>query len=174
MTNEVLQAILSRRSCKKYKTDPVPAEIIEAVTEAGLYAANGMGKQSAVILAVTDKTVRDKLSALNSKYDPFKRKDPFYGAPAVLPVIADKSVPTHVYDGALVLGNMMLAAHALGVGSCWIHRAQEVFEDEEGKKILADLGITGEYEGIGNLIIGYPETEPAQAAPRKENRVYRI
>ena len=174
MTNEVLQAILSRRSCKKYKKDPVPAEIIEAIIEAGLYAANGMAKQSAVILAVTDKATRDKLSALNAKYDPFKRKDPFYGAPVVLSVIADKSVPTHVYDGALVLGNMMLAAHALGVGSCWIHRAKEVFEDEEGKRILADLGIAGEYEGIGNLIIGYPETEPAQAAPRKENRVYRI
>ena len=174
MTNEVLQAILSRRSCKKYKADPVPAEIIDAVIEAGLYAANGMAKQSAVILAVTDKATRDKLSALNAKYDPLKRKDPFYGAPAVLPVIADKSVPTHVYDGALVMGNMMLAAHALGIGSCWIHRAKEVFEDEEGKKILADLGVTGDYEGIGNLIIGYPEVEPGPAAPRKENRVYKI
>ena len=174
MTNEVLKSILSRRSCKKFKADPVPAEIIDAVIEAGLYAANGMAKQSAVIIAVTDKAVRDKLSALNAKYDPLKRKDPFYGAPVVLPVIADKSVPTHVYDGALVLGNMMLAAHALGVGSCWIHRAKEVFEDEEGKKLLADLGITGEYEGIGNLILGDPEVEPAQAAPRRENRVYRI
>ena len=97
MTNEVLQAILSRRSCKKYKADPVPAEIIDAVIEAGLYAANGMAKQSAVILAVTDKATRDKLSALNAKYDPLKRKDPFYGAPAVLPVIADKSVPTQTF-----------------------------------------------------------------------------
>ncbi len=174
MTNEVLQAILSRRSCKKYKADPVPAEIIDAIIEAGLYAANGMAKQSAVILAVTDKATRDKLSALNAKYDPLKRKDPFYGAPAVLPVIADKSVPTHVYDGALAMGNMMLAAHALGVGSCWIPRANDVVEDEEGTKILADLGVTGEYEGIGNLIIGYPEVEPGPAAPRKENRVYRI
>ena len=141
MTNEVLQAILSRRSCKKYKADPVPAEIIDAVIEAGLYAANGMAKQSAVILAVTDKATRDKLSALNAKYDPLKRKDPFYGAPAVLPVIADKSVPTHVYDGALVMGNMMLAAHSLGLGSIWIHRAKEEFESDEYRQLLSDLGV---------------------------------
>ena len=172
--NEVLQGILTRRSCKKFKPDTVPQEMIDQIVEAGLYAPNGMGKQSPVILAVTQKETRDRLSRLNRKYDPFKREDPFYGAPAVLVVLADKTVPTYIYDGSLVMGNMLLAADALGIGSCWIHRAKETFADPEGKEILASLGLKGDFEGIGNCILGYPDIEKKEAAPRKENRVFKI
>lgn len=174
MTNDILQNIITRRSCKKYKSDPVPTDMIEKVVEAGLYAASGKNKQSPIVIVVTDKIIRDKLSKLNSKYDPMNRSDPFYNAPVVIPVLADKSIPTYIYDGSLVLGNMMLAAHALGLGSCWIHRAKEVFEDAEGKEILKELGITDEYEGIGNLVLGYPDFINTNVPARKENRVFRI
>ena len=172
--NEVLQSILSRRSCKKFKPDMVPQELIDQITEAGLYAPNFMGKQSPVILAVTDKETRDMLSRLNRKYDPFKREDPFYGAPVVLVVIAPKEIPARVCDGSLVMGNMLLAAHALGIGGCWIHRAKETFEDPEGKALLASLGLEGEFEGIGNCILGYPDMEKKEAPPRRENRLFKI
>ena len=172
--NEVLNAILSRRSCKKYKPDMVPDQLIDQVIEAGLYAASAMGWQSPIILAVKDKDTRDLLSGLNAKYDPFKRKDPFYGAPVVLAVLVEKKVRTALYDGSLVLGNMMLAAHALGIGSCWIHRAKEVFNDAEGKSLLQKQGIQGDYEGIGHCVIGYPALQLPPALPRRPNRVYRV
>ena len=172
--NELLQGILTRRSCKKFKPDMVPQDIINQIVEAGLYAPNGMGKQSPIILAVTEKETRDRLSRLNRKYDPFKREDPFYGAPVVLVVLADKNVPTYIYDGSLVMGNMLLAAHALGIGGCWIHRAKETFADPEGKAILASLGVEGDFEGIGNCILGYPDVVIKEAAPRKANRVFKI
>ncbi|MBQ7924315.1 MAG: nitroreductase [Clostridia bacterium] len=170
--NETLELIKSRRSVKKYKDTPVEKELIEKIVEAGAWAPSGMNKQSPIILAVTNKELRDKLSALNAGYDTvLKRADPFYGAPCVLVVLADKSVPTYLYDGSLVMENMLLAAHALGLGACWIHRAKQTFETEEGKAILKKLGIEGDYEGIGNCIIGYADMTPAEK-PRKDNWVY--
>ena len=124
--NEIIQNMITRRSIKKYKPDRVPREMLDQILKAGTYAACGMGRQSPIIIAVTDKTVRDELSALNAKIMGASG-DPFYGAPAVLIVLADKSIPTHVYDGSLVMGNLMNAAHALGLGICWIHRAKETF-----------------------------------------------
>ena len=170
---DALQAMLTRKSIKKYKPDPVSKELIDKVIEAGLNAPSGLNKQAPIILAVTNKKIRDKLSKLNAGKDPFFRADPFYGAPVVLVVLADKSVPTYVYDGSLVMENLQLAAHALGLGACWIHRARETFEMEEGKEILKSLGIEGEYEGIGNCILGYPDIDP-EKKPRKANRVYYI
>lgn len=172
--NDVIQAMIERRSCKKYKPDMVPQELVEQVIEAGLYAASAMNRQSPIIVAVTEKETRDKLSGLNAKYDVQKRPDPFYGAPVVLVVLAEKNAGTGVYDGSLVMGNMMLAAHALGIGSCWIHRAVPVFEDEEGIAILRSLGLEGEYEGIAHCVLGYPEVLRTDIPPRRENRVYRI
>ena len=171
--NPVLQAIESRRSVRRFKPDMVPAELLDQVLQAGTYAATGMGRQSPIILAVTDPKVRDQLSRMNAAIMG-SDKDPFYGAPVVLVVLADKSRPTCVYDGSLVMGNLMLAAHSLGLGSCWIHRAKEEFESPEGKALLTSLGIQGEYEGIGHCILGYPEGELPQPAPRKENWIYRI
>lgn len=171
--NEVLQAMEDRRSIRKFQGRPVPEEIIHQIVEAGTYAASGMGKQSPLIIAVTDRTLRDRLAKMNAAIGGWKEGfDPFYGAPAVLIVLADKSVPTYVYDGSLVMGNLMLAAHALGIGSCWIHRAQQEFASEEGKQILKELGIEGEYEGIGHCILGYADGPQPKAAPRKDGRVF--
>ena len=170
----VFESILSRRSVKAYKPDAVPKELIDRVIEAGLYAANGRNWQSSIVIAVTDKTMRDRLSAMNAAIMGKTDFDPFYGAPVVLVVLGDKQFPTHVYDGSLMLGNMMLAAHDLGLGSCWIHRAKEEFESEEGKEILRSLGIEGDYEGIGHLILGYAAAAPKPAPPRRPGRVYEI
>ncbi|MBQ8658360.1 MAG: nitroreductase [Clostridia bacterium] len=171
--NEVLKTIKERVSVKKYKTDPVAPELIEQIVEAGLCAPSGLNAQSAIVLAVTNKELRDELSFLNAGKDPFKRSDPFYGAPCVLVVLAEKSAPTYLYDGTLVMENMLLAAQSLGLGACWIHRAKETFETPEGKAILKKLGIEGDYEGIGNCIVGYPDIRP-EPKPRKENRAYYI
>ena len=172
--NEVIQNMLSRKSVKNYKSDMVPAELLEQIIQAGLYAPSGRNKQAPIILAVTNKELRDKLSKINAGKDPYFRVDPFYNAPCVLVVLADKSVPTYVYDGSLVMENMLLAAHSLGLGACWIHRAKETFETDEGKAILKELGIEGEYEGIGNCVVGYANVFPTEDKPRRENRVYYI
>ncbi|MBQ8294994.1 MAG: nitroreductase [Clostridia bacterium] len=170
---DAIETLLTRKSVKSYKSDTVPKELIDKIVEAGLQAPSGLNKQAPIILVVTDKKTRDELSALNMNKDPFHRADPFYGAPVVLVVLADKSVPTYVYDGSLVMENMLLAAHALGLGACWIHRAKETFEMPEGKALLKKMGIEGEYEGIGNCIVGYADVPPV-SKPRKENRVYYI
>ena len=171
--NETMQNILTRRSIRSYKSDPVPRELIDQVVRAGTYAPTGMGEQSPIILAVTDRETRDRLSRANAKIMG-RDIDPFYGAPAVLVVLADKSKPNHVYDGSLVMANLMLAAHALGLGSCWIHRAREEFQQPEWQELLRSLGVEGEYEGIGHCILGYPDGPEPEAAPRKENYVYYI
>ena len=172
--NPILETILSRRSCKNFKPDPVPREIVEQVAEAGLYAPSGMNRQPVKILAVTDKATRDQLSRLNAKYDSAGRVDPFYGAPVVLAVVVEKSIPTALNDGSLALGNMLLAAHSLGIGSCWIHRAKEVFEDEEGKALLRAQGLEGDYLGIGHCVLGYPVDAPGAPLPRKDHRLFYI
>lgn len=174
MSNQVLESILSRRSVRSYKSDPVPEDLLNQVLEAGTYAATGMGRQSPIIIAVTDKALRDKLSAMNAAVMGNPGIDPFYGAPVVLVVLADKNVPTHVYDGSLVMGNLMEAAHAVGLSSCWIHRAKEEFETDEGKAILASLGIQGDYEGIGHCILGYADGPAPQPKPRKDGYIYRV
>lgn len=172
--NETIKNMLSRRSIKKYKPDMIPNELIEEIIKVGTYAPSGMNRQSSIIIAITNKEVRDKLSKLNAKIMGKEDFDPFYGAPVVLVVLADKSCPTAIYDGSLVMGNLMHAAHSLGLGSCWIHRAKEEFETEEGKSLLKYLGIEGNYEGIGHCILGYIDGEPPIHSPRKENYVYTI
>lgn len=168
---ETLKAIKERRSCRKYKSDMVPKELIDQVLEAGTWAATGMGRQSPIIVAVTNKELRDKLSQMNAKIMG-AQMDPFYGAPVVLIVLADKSVPTHVYDGSLVMGNLMLAASDLGLGSCWIHRAKEEFDSAEGKEILKSLGIEGDYEGIGHCILGYAAEPVGEPKERKASYIH--
>lgn len=171
--NNVFENIFTRRSYRKYKPDAVPRELIEKIVTAGTFAATGMNKQSPIIIAVTNKDVRERLSRLNASImGRDDGSDPFYGAPVVIIVLAQKSVSTHIYDGSLVLGNMMLAAHECGLGSCWIHRAKEEFELPEGKELLNSLGIKGEYEGIGHLVVGYPDGDIPQLRPRKEDYIY--
>ena len=160
-----LETLKTRRAIRAYQ-DKMPAkELIQKVTEAGTYAPTGMGKQAPVIVAITNKEVRDRLSQLNAKVMG-RNADPFYGAPVVLVVLADKQYPTYLYDGSLVMGNLLNAAHAVGLGSCWIHRAKEVFDSPEGKALLKEWGIEGDYEGIGNCILGYS----AQDAPLPKAR----
>lgn len=171
--SELLKKMQERRSVRSFKPDMVPKELIEQVIQAGTYAATGKDHQSPIIIAVTNKELRDKLSAMNAEIMG-AQMDPFYGAPVVLIVLAEKAWPTHVYDGSLVMGNLMLAAHELGLGSCWIHRAKEEFERPEGQEILKSLGISEEYEGIGHCVLGYVEGEYPAAKPRKENWVYYI
>ena len=170
--NDVIKNILERRSIRKYKDKMVEEELIDEVLKAGTYAPTGMNRQSPIIIAITNKEVRDKLSKINAKILG-TNTDPFYGAPVVLVVLAEKNYPTKVCDGSTVMENMMLAAASLGLGTCWVHRAKEEFETEEGKEILKSLGITGEYEGIGNCILVYPD-ETVEAKPRKENYIYKI
>ena len=179
MMNQTIKDIISRRSVKKYLDKPVPMELVEEVVKAGTFAPSGMNMQSAIIIAVTDKGMRDRLSRINldivmgrNLTTSSGHNDPFYGAPVVLVVLAKKDIGTHVYDGSLVMENMMIAANSLGLGSCWIHRAKETFETEEGKQILSDLGINDEYEGIGNCILGYAAPDALKPQkPRKEDYV---
>ena len=170
--NEILKAMKERRSVRKYTAQMPAKSDIEQIVEAGLFAANAMGKQETAIVAVTNKELRDKLSRMNAKVLGNEAFDPFYGAPVILVVLGRKDWANRVYDGSLVMGNLMLASHALGLGSIWIHRAKEEIESEEGKAILKELGISGEWEGIGHCAIGYADGEIPAPVPRKEGRVY--
>ena len=165
--NETINTLVTRRSVRGYDPDKMLAEdIINEIVNAGEYAPTGRGMQSPRIVVVTNKAVRDRLSQLNAEVMG-TTSDPFYGAPVILVVLAGKSRPTYLYDGSLVMGNLMNAAHSLGVGSCWIHRAKEVFDSEEGKALLAQWGIEGDYEGIGHVALGYALAEPSAQKPRK-------
>ena len=171
--NEIIKAMEERRSIRKFKSDMPSKEDLNKIIEAGLYAANGMGKQAVITVAVTNKEVRDRLSKANCEIGGWKEGfDPFYGAPAILIVLADKNWANRVYDGSLVMGNMMLAAHSLGLGSIWIHRAKEEFESEEWKRLLTEIGVEGDWEGIGHCAVGYIDGDLPKAAKRKEGRVF--
>ena len=170
--NEALKVLYDRRSIRRYKNEQISCEEMDAVIRAGVCAASGKNGQSAIIIAVQDKKTRDLLSRLNAAVLGVK-SDPFYGAPTVLIVLADAKSPYAVQDGSLVLGNLMNAAKAIGLGSCWINRAKEVFDSEEGKALLKKWGVEGEWIGIGNCILGYPDEDPAMK-PRKENFVYYV
>lgn len=169
---DAMETLLTRRSVRKYKPDMVPKEVLEQIVRAGTYAPTGMNRQSPIILAVTNPDLRNRISQMNAAILG-RDGDPFFGAPVVLVVLADRrACPTYRYDGSLVMGNLMLAAHALGLGSCWVHRAQQEFDSEEGKAILRELGIEGDYEGIGHCVLGYPDGPLPEARPRKEAYVY--
>ena len=171
--NDVIKNMIERRSIKKYKDEQIKKEDLELILEAGKYAANGMGLQSPVMVVLQEKEVIKKYAKMNAGVMGMD-KDPFYGAPTVVIVLADKNRGTCIEDGSLVIGNMMNAAHSLGIGSCWIHRAYQVFESDEGKAMLKEWGIEGEYRGIGNCILGYMDGEYPVAKDRKENYVYYV
>lgn len=172
--NETLKTLKERRSCRKYLDKQVEAAALDAILEAGTYAPTGMNRQAPVIVAVQDKETRDKIAKMNAAVMGVD-SDPFYGAPTVLVVLADPGVRTYVYDGSLVMGNLMNAAHAVGVDSCYIFRAREVFATEEGKAMLRTWGIPDHYEGIGNCILGYRDVGGVKdASPRKANYIVRV
>lgn len=164
--------LLTRRSVRKYSDRPVEDEKLDKVLTAGLYAPTGMNNQLPVLVAVRDKATRDELSRMNAAVMGASG-DPFYGAPCVIVVLSDPERMTWVEDGSLVLGNLMNAAHSLGLGSCWIHRAKECFDTPEGKALLRAWGVPENYRGVGNCILGYAAEEP-EAKPRKSGRVIKI
>ena len=172
--NEAMKNLLTRRSVRKYKADKVPREVLDQIIEAGMYAPSAKNRQPFMILCVTNEAMIDRMARLNAEVMGVNKdeSDPFYGAPAVLVVLAKKDVPTRVYDGSLVMGNLMNAAHAMGLGSCWINRAYEVFESEAGKEILREMGVTEDYEGVGNCIVGYIDGPVREAALRQTRIVY--
>lgn len=173
--NTIIRAMERRRSIRKFKPDMPAKADIELIAEAGQYAPSGMNRQATVTLVITDRETRDRMAEANRKIGGWQEGfDPFYGAPVIIAVLADKSCPTGIYDGSLVMGNMMNAAFSLGLGSIWIHRAKEEFEQPEYKQLLADLGITGEWEGIGHCAVGYPDCDLPDAADRKNGRVFWI
>ena len=173
--NETLKILETRRSCRNFKPDMITEEELQAVLRAGTYAPTGMGKQSPIIIAVTNRELRDSIAEENRRIGGWEEGfDPFYGAPVYILVVADKSAPTATYDGSLVLGNMMLAAHALGLGSCWIHRAKESMETPLYKDLFKSLGIEGDFEGIGHLALGYVLGDYPACPKRKENSVYYV
>ncbi|BDC92174.1 nitroreductase [Treponema bryantii] len=170
--NEIIKAMKERRSIRKFKAELPSKADLEQIVEAGLYAASGMGKQATKVIVVIDKKLRDKIMEMNRKVGGWdKGFDPFYGAPVMIIVLGELENGNRVYDGSLVMGNLMLAAHSFGLGSIWIHRAKQEFESDEGKEILKELGIEGEWEGIGHCAVGYMDCELPPPPARKEGRV---
>lgn len=173
--SQVLDNIRSRRSVRKFRDDAVPQDLLDKIIEAGLYAPSSRGNQGTVIVQITDKNMRSEFVRENAKIggwaDGF---DPFYNAPVILLVLGDKNNVNRVYDGSLVMENMMLEAHDLDLGTCWIHRAKEEFESEWGKNLLKSIGIDGEWEGIGHCAVGYTDGDYPSLYEIKSNRVYYI
>ena len=175
--NNAIDMIMNRRSVRSFKEEMLPRDVLEKILEAGTWAATGMNRQSPIILAVTNKALRDRLSAMNAQIlnaaGRDGSRDPFYGAPVVLVVLADKNVPTCIHDGSLVMGNLMQAAYDAGLGSCWIHRAQQMFDSTEDKALLRKWGLPENLKGVANCILGYPDEEPAPKE-RVEGRIVKV
>lgn len=169
---ETLFDLKNRRAVRKYKNEPVDEAKLNAVLEAGSYAPTAMGSQRACIVAVTNKADRDAVSRLNAGVMGVDF-DPFYGAPVVVVVFADGSWPMAVKDGSLIMGNLLNAAQAVGLGSCWIDRAEPVFVSEEGKALMKKWGVPEGYVGVGNCILGVADEQPV-AAPRHEGYIIRV
>lgn len=172
--NETMNTLLNRRSIRKFKPEQIKDEELNAVLEAGKFAPSGANQQSALLIAVQNKGAIEKLTRMNAAVMGKEGIDPFYGAPTIILVLADKSKVTPIEDGSLALGNMYNAAYSLGLGSCWIHRTKQMFESEEGKALLKEWGIEGDYIGVGSLILGYPNCDRPKAAPRKDNFVVMV
>ncbi len=168
--NEVIRTIKSRRSIRNYRNEQITGEELETILDTGVYAPSGMGQQATIMVAIQDPERIAMIAGLNARVMGMDI-DPFYGAPTLVVVFADKERLTYIEDGSLVIGTMMLAASSIGVDSCWIHRAKEVFESEEGKKLKEEWGVPEDYVGIGNLILGYREGDLPQAAERKPGRI---
>ena len=172
--NEIIKNMIERRSCRAYKSEMIKDEELDLILKAGEWAASGKGMQVAVMVAIQDPELIKKLSKMNAEILGTDA-DPFFGAPVVVAVLANKAIrPTYIEDGSLVLGNMMLAASSLGIGSCWVHRAREEFESEEGKKLKKEWGLSDDYVGIGHVVLGYPSAPLQKPLPRKEGRIIKI
>ena len=168
MENQLLELIKTRRSCRHYKAEQVSDELLNAVLEAGEYAPTGHGLQDPIIVAVQNDDIKAQLARLNAQIMGVD-SNPYYDAPTYLLVFSTKDNPNAFQDGSCVLENMMLAAHAVGLATCWINREYQMFQTEEGKKLMEEMGISTDRIGIGALSLGYPSREPREAKPRKED-----
>ena len=173
MENEVLKNIKSRRSVRSFSSLMPSDEVIDAVCEAGEYAPSGKNKQSSTIIVVKDKNTRDLLAKMNANVMG-RDIDPYYGAPVIILVLADSSVNTYVEDGSLVLGNMMLAAHSLGLGSVWVHREKEMFASSKGQELLKKWNLPSSLVGVGSIALGYPSGKLPEVHKRKDNYVIKV
>lgn len=169
--NEVTKVLCARRSIRKFKSDQIPMETLEEILKCGTYAPSGKNQQSSVIVVVRNPEMIAKIAKINGSFVNKPGLNPFYNAPTLLIVFANKNVPTYTQDGSAVIMNMLNAAFSLGVDSCWIHRAKETFETEEGQKLMQKWGLDENYEGIGNIVLGYRDCPLPIPAPRKENYV---
>lgn len=174
LKNETLETLKSRRSCRDFKPEQINDEELDAILEAGTYAPTGMGKQSPIMIVVQNKDDIAELERINAEIFGKPDSNPFYGAPTVIVVLADADRPTAVYDGSLVMGNLLNAAASVGVDSCWIHRAKETFEREDGRTLLKKWGIEGNYIGIGNCVLGYAASSHSPALPRKTGYITKV
>ena len=174
MENMVLKSLKERRSIRRYEARQVEEDKLRTILEVGTYAATGMNRQSPIMVVVQDPDTREKLRKMNAAIMGNPDMDPFYGAPTIVIVLADPNIPTCVEDGSLVMCNLMNAAYAVGVDSCWIHRARQEFDSEEGKQLLREWGIKGDYIGVGHCILGYRDCDMPEAKPRKQTYIYRV
>ena len=173
--NQTIHDLKTRRSIRKFKDEQISDEDLKTILETGTYAPTGRGAQSPKIVVIQDEEKIKELSAWNRSFFPVevpKDMDPFYGAKTLLIVLADSDMPTWIEDGASVLAVLVNAAHAVGVGSCWIHRARDEFASPKGKALLKEWGIPERYEGVGHVVLGYPDMEAPEPLPRKEDYIH--
>ena len=166
--NETLRVLKERRSIRKYKAEQIKDAELDAILEAGTWAPTGKGLQSPVMVVVQDRETLDILSKANAG------TDTFYGAPTAVVVLADSEAANWVQDGSLVMGNLMIAAASIGVGSCWINRAREYFDMPAGKEMLKKWGLEEKYRGVGNCILGYADGHAPAPKPRKAGYIRRV
>ena len=174
MNKEALKAIKERRSCRKFKPEQIDSGLLDTVLEAATYAPTGRNLQAPKMVVVQDSETIEIMRKINAEVMGSPETDPFYGAPTVVVVFTDSEVSTHLEDGSLVLGTLMLAAHSVGLGSCWIHRAKQTFETEEGKALMKKWGVDEKYVGVGNCILGYADCENPEARPRKSDYILKV
>lgn len=171
--NDIIKTMIERRSCRTYKNEQISDAELTDILTAGEWAPSGMGAQSPILVALQNPEVIAKVSKLNAEVMG-NNMEPFYGAPTVVIVFADRSKITYTEDGALAMGNMMNAAHSLGVASCWIHRATQVFDTPEGKTLMKDWGVPEGYIGIANCILGYAGAPLPEGKIRKDNYIIKV
>ena len=171
--NETISCLLNRRSVRAYRPEQIKPAELETILQAGLYAPSAMNLQSSIMLVIQDRETISMLSRLNAEVMG-RDTDPFYGAPTVIVVLADKNAPNHVQDASLVMGNLMNAAFSLGVDSCWINRAREVFEMPEARALLREKGLSNDYLRVANRILGYRSGELPAAPPRRAGRIIKL
>ncbi len=169
--NEVTKILCERRSIRKFKDDQIPRDILDEILKCGIYAPNGKSKQAAKIVVVQDKKLIEEIAKVNGSFVNKVGLNPFYNAPTLVIVFADKNVSTYIEDGAAVISNIVNAAFSLGVDSCWVHRAKETFATDFGKNLMDKWNLSSDYVGVGNVVLGYRDMLLPPAAKRKEDYI---